>query len=215
MALIFALTGGAFAATGHTAGLSKAIPPRPAPALLWPDHARRKSKPKPKAGARGPAGPAGKQRRARKQPAPREPQARPAPPAASVPPGTGHRSRRATVGADRPPGPRGKKGATGATGPQGAIHPGETLPAGASETGTWSTIYAAAESRGPDVIGEKNSIPRPTAPTPRLHPRGSRTEYPPVASGISRKTRSSTRKPLRRFGRHSTLRERTRARSDC
>ena len=41
-------------------------------------------------------------------------------------------------GKQGPEGPEGEQGPEGEPGPPGAIHPGETLPEGASETGTWS-----------------------------------------------------------------------------
>lgn len=40
----------------------------------------------------------------------------------------------------------GKKGIQGIPGPPGVIHPGETLPSGASETGTWGLFATAAET---------------------------------------------------------------------
>jgi hypothetical protein len=128
IALIFAITGASFAATGagsgggggnthsFTASASKA-------------------KPKTKAGPRGPAGPKG---------------ATGATGATGAAGATGPGGPQGTAGANGTNGTNGEKGTTGATGPEGpvgpegptgpagVIHPGLTLPSEASETGMWS-----------------------------------------------------------------------------
>ncbi len=156
VALVFAITGGAFAASGNGGGSPAKASSSTAHATLTASAAKSKAKPKAKAGPRGPAGPKG----ATGAPGP----AGPAGPAGATGPG----------GAPGPQGPAGATGATGAagaTGPagpagpkgtngiNGAIHPGETLPSGASETGVWFAEDASGASRSPAVI----SFPIPLA----------------------------------------------------
>jgi hypothetical protein len=107
LALMFAMTGGAYAAKKYLITSTKQISPSVLASL------------KGKAGTAGPAGPAG-------------------------PAGTGSQGPQGpagTKGADGSPGPQGSQGPAGAQGlqgKQGVIHPEETLPSGASETGTWT-----------------------------------------------------------------------------
>jgi hypothetical protein len=148
IALVFALTGGAFAATGGGS---------PSHATLTASAA--KTKAKVKAGPRGPAGPKG------------------------ATGATGAAGATGATGATGPGGPAGAKGengapgAAGATGQQGergpqgepgegiegkqgkegkqgAIHPGETLPEGATETGTWTSkvFENVATGSSPEAI---------------------------------------------------------------
>ena len=150
-ALIFALTGGAYAATSSN-GQSRGTPTASAA----------KSKSKLKAGPRGLAGPAGKAGATG-----------PAGPAGAIGPAgpTGPTGAAGPQGPQGETGPEGKTGAgvinkttvpsantcpdggtefivegkktyacAGKEGKPGMIHPGETLPAGASETGAWSAI---------------------------------------------------------------------------
>jgi hypothetical protein len=133
VALIFAMTGGAFAASSGGGKGSKAT----ASATSVAGAAKAKSEPKGKVGPRGPAGakgamgatgavgatgPAGA--------------AGPAGPAGGV----GPVGPVGVAGAQGERGVAGAKGATGSEGKPGVIHAGETLPVGASETGAWSAI---------------------------------------------------------------------------
>ena len=122
VALVLALTGGAFAATPHGGGGATATA------------AKSKAKPKAKAGPRGPAGPAGKTGATGATG-----------PAGATGPGGAAGAKGETGGA----GVQGVQGETGATGPQGPIGdtgvqgpqgepwtPNNTLPANATEKGT-------------------------------------------------------------------------------
>jgi Collagen triple helix repeat (20 copies) len=154
LALIFAVTGGAFAATGGSS-LSHAT-------LIA---SAAKSKSKVKAGPRGPAGPAGKTGATGAAGA-----TGPAGPGGPAGP-TGATGPQGPQGVQGEAGVEGKAGAgvtsktavpspgtckeggtefivegkktyacNGKEGPQGMIHPHETLPVGASETGAWSLV---------------------------------------------------------------------------
>jgi Collagen triple helix repeat (20 copies) len=135
VALVFAITGGAFAATG-SGGSSHGA--------LIATAAKAKGKPKAKVGPRGPAGPAGKNGAT----------------GSAGPAGTvgaqgaqGAKGEAGPQGAPGQEGPAGKEGKTGLTGKEGKAgiegkegSPGPTcnvsgecnLPSGASETGAWS-----------------------------------------------------------------------------
>lgn len=135
LALVFAMTGGAYAAKKYLITSTKQI----SPSVLKSFQGKAGPAGAPgAAGAQGAAGPAGPQ----------------------GPGGSG--------GARGETGPEGKKGETGATGPKGkegpsgAIHPGETLPSGASETGTWSLGELPAGS-GPAFLKTAISFTIPLA----------------------------------------------------
>jgi hypothetical protein len=153
-ALVFAATGGAFAATNNNggSGTPHATTASHTTVLATADAAKAKAKPKAKAGPRGPAGAAGKNGTNGTNGAPGA--TGPAGPAGGTGPAGG-------AGPTGPAGPEGKKGATGTTGnegPPGAIHPGETLPSGASETGTW---IVSTHDEG--LIEQSFSFPIPLA----------------------------------------------------
>jgi hypothetical protein len=132
IALVFALTGGAFAATG-SGGSSGAK----ARASVTPTAfaAKAKAKLKTKAGARGPAGPAGKNGATGATGAA-------GPAGATGPAGTagagtaGATGATGATGPQGPAGPKGEKGEKGET-PKGGGYP-TTLPKGATETGVWA-----------------------------------------------------------------------------
>ncbi|MGH2904920.1 MAG: hypothetical protein ACRDK7_15260 [Solirubrobacteraceae bacterium] len=137
LALVFALTGGAFAATSSGGGGSHATATA----------AKSKHKAKAKTGPRGPAGPAGKNG------ANGAPGAQGAAGPQGAPGAKGETGPQGPKGAEGPEGPEGSEGEngrTGATGPQGTTGatgaqgpqgepwtPNNTLPTGATETGTW------------------------------------------------------------------------------
>ncbi len=123
IALVFAMFGGAYAAS-NTSGGGKATA-----------SAKAKQGPRGKTGKTGPAGPAGAQG--------------PAGPAgpAGAPGAAGEEGATGPTGKTGPAGANGVDGATGATGPEGSPWTvGGTLPAGETETGTWGmgTVSAAA-----------------------------------------------------------------------
>jgi hypothetical protein len=113
VALVFAMTGGAYAAKKFLITSTKQISPSVLKAL------------KGKAGPAGPAGPGGV--------------AGAGTVGAAGPQGpAGATGAKGETGAAGTPGAPGAKGVQGEEGKQGAIHPGETLPSEATETGTWS-----------------------------------------------------------------------------
>ena len=132
VALVFALTGGAFAATGGSgSGGGSSSHGR-----LTASIAKKKTTPK---GPRGPAGPAGKNGTNGTNGAPGATgPAGPAGPAG----GTGPAGTNGTTGTNGEKGEKGETGPAGAAGPSGG---GEPLPAGKTETGTWSFGAPAAE----------------------------------------------------------------------
>ncbi len=142
IALVFAVTGGAFAATGSGgggggSGVKASASVTPAAVV-----AKAKAKPKPKAGARGPAGPAGKNGASGANGAP----------GATGPAGAagaaGGRGEAGAVGPTGPQGPQGEKGESGTTGFT------ETLPSGKTLKGDWNltaTATAAGQRFGTDV----------------------------------------------------------------
>jgi hypothetical protein len=147
IALVFALTGGAFAASSHGGGNA----PAKASASTTPLASAAKSKPKPKAkpGPRGPAGPAGKNgtNGANGAPGATGP-AGPAGPAGGAGP-QGLTGNEGPVGHEGKEGPKGKEGALGTA--------GVTLPKGASETGVWAVGETASAT--PELNVSKLYIP--------------------------------------------------------
>jgi hypothetical protein len=131
MALVFAMTGGAFAASGGGGGSKGAK----ATASVTPfaSAAKAKAKPKAKAGPRGPAGPAGAKGAAGA--------AGPAGPAGPVG-AAGAKGENGAPGAKGETGPAGSAGPAGPAGAKGAPGSpwtaGGTLPSNATETGAWS-----------------------------------------------------------------------------
>ena len=132
VALVFAITGGALAATGGGS---------PSHATLTAGAAKSKAKPKTKAGPRGPAGPTGKT-------GPAGPAGASGPPGPQGPQGpAGAKGETGTAGANGATGETGPQGAKGETGTAGAAGaqgpqgepwtPNNTLPKDATETGTW------------------------------------------------------------------------------
>ena len=133
-ALVFAVTGGAFAATGGSGNS-----PSKATASVTVGHAA-KSKKK-STSPRGPAGPKGAAGApgATGAAGPGGPAGPTGPAGATGPAGSG------AAGATGATGPQGPAGPAGATGPAGPSGGGEPLPAGKTETGTWSFGAPAPE----------------------------------------------------------------------
>ena len=149
IALVFAATGGAFAASSHgggsspskaTASVSRATGGPGALNLAT----TAKKKPKAKAPARGPAGPAGKNGTNGTNGAPGA--TGPAGPA-----GTAGATGATGTGTEGHEGKEGKAGAEGKEGKQGVIHPHEKLPSKATETGSWSLSVGEAEADNVDT----------------------------------------------------------------
>jgi hypothetical protein len=142
-ALVFAMTGGAFAINTHGGGS-----PSKAGRVAFSAAAATKSKPKGKRGPRGPAGPAGKNG-ANGATGPAGPAGPTGPAGGTGPTGAagtdGTNGEKGTPGA---PGRNGEKGEKGETGSPWTA--GGTLPKGSTETGEWSvrsTAAAAGELR--------------------------------------------------------------------
>ena len=142
VALVFAVTGGAFAATGGSGGGSGArASASVAPAATV---AKAKAKVKTKAGPRGPAGPAGKAGTTG-----------PAGPAGAqgAAGAQGLAGAKGEAGGLGPQGPAGPKGETGATGAEGKTGYAETLPSGKSVSGMWSdTGFGKEDGKDEEVV---------------------------------------------------------------
>ncbi len=153
LALVFALTGGAFAASngsGRSGGKANA-------SVTDSVATTAKAKQKSKAGARGPAGPKG---------------ATGAAGAAGVTGPAGSTGPAGPVGptgtgATGATGAAGATGATGATGPEGKSGFTKTLPKGERETGEWSLITTVPGAQRVATAVSFN-IPLPAAPTSHL-----------------------------------------------
>ncbi len=152
-ALIFAMTGGAFAMSG--AGAQSGSTARAAAPVSAGSHpplaiaAKSKSKGKIKAGARGPAGPRGATGAAG-----------PAGPAGATGP-AGDAGPAGQKGETGQAGETGKTGATGPQGPSGTTGFTETLPEGKTETGAWY-----GESTAGNALRFTISFPIPLASAP-------------------------------------------------
>jgi len=121
IALVFAMFGGAYAASNSSGG-GKATASK-AKAKKGPTGPKGPKGATGPAGAQGPAGPAGAKGDA------------------------GANGANGAAGATGATGPTGAKGATGATGPEGSPWTdGGTLPSGKTETGTWATNGQASAS---------------------------------------------------------------------
>ena len=151
MALVFAMTGGAFAATGSGGGGNTGAK---ASASVTPaaTAAKAKAKPKTKAGSRGPAGPKG---------------------ATGATGATGAAGPAGTAGATGPAGPvgpagtgtegkegkEGKAGPEGKTGPEGKSGFTKTLPSGETETGAWAYSFVVGEAEVAQYVPISFAIP--------------------------------------------------------
>jgi Collagen triple helix repeat (20 copies) len=135
IALVFALTGGAFAAGANSGGSDSRAPASAGGKTIGgtPISTAAKAKPKAKAGPRGPAGPRGA--------------AGPAGPAGAVGPAGatgsgGPQGPAGTNGTNGTNGEPGKEGPEGKEGKEGKTGYAETLPPGKSEYGTWGWFYS-------------------------------------------------------------------------
>ncbi|MGA9876069.1 MAG: collagen-like protein [Solirubrobacteraceae bacterium] len=130
LALVFAMSGGAYAASKYVITSTKQINPRVLKSLVGKTGAN---------GAQGPAGPAGAQGPAGAAGAKGETGAKGE---AGAPGEKGALGEKGVAGTNGFNGSTGAKGATGPAGPTGATGSpwtaGGTLPAGSSETGQWS-----------------------------------------------------------------------------
>jgi hypothetical protein len=133
VAVVFAMTGGAYAASKYVINTTKQINPKVLAALKGKAGANGAQGPAGPVGAQGPAGAAGAKGDIGTA-------------GAAGPPGEkGAQGEKGTAGTNGFNGSTGAKGATGATGPTGPTGAtgspwtaGGTLPAGSSETGQWS-----------------------------------------------------------------------------
>lgn len=141
IALVFAMSGGAYAAKKYLITSIKQIKPSVVAQL------KGNAGPAGKDGAQGPAGPVGKEG------------------AQGLQGVQGEKGKDGSNGAAGATGPAGAKGATGATGPTGAPWPaGGVLPPGATETGQWGTFTTAAAAEELKVNTISFPIPLEAAP---------------------------------------------------
>jgi Collagen triple helix repeat (20 copies) len=140
VALIFAMTGGAFAASGHGGGSGSK-----ASAFLVATAAKSKAKPKVKVGPRGPAGPKG-------APGATGPAGATGP---QGPQGAKGEAGPASVGTEGKEGKEGRQGPQGEPGKDGTTGFSETLPPGKTETGTWAVGFTEV----PTLISISFNIP--------------------------------------------------------
>ena len=120
LVLVFAMTGGAYAAKKYLITSTKQISPSVLKSLqgkVGPAGANGAQGP---VGAAGPAGPAGLR---------------------------GETGAAGKDGANGKDGVNGTNGKDGKEGPPGAIHPGETLPSEATETGSWGTFHQTSNGK--------------------------------------------------------------------
>jgi hypothetical protein len=121
LALVFAMTGGAYAAKRYIITSTKQIKPSVLKQL------KGKAGPAGRAGAAGPAGPAGP----------------------TGPAGAGTAGAKGDTGPQGAEGKQGEKGEKGEKGEEGKTGFTETLPSGKTERGTWSILYHATEAALP------------------------------------------------------------------
>jgi hypothetical protein len=134
LALVFAMTGGAYAAKRYIITSTKQIKPSVLKQL------KGKVGPAGRAGAAGPVGPAG-----------------PTGPAGA---GTaGAKGETGPQGAEGKQGPQGIQGVEGKQGEKGETGFTETLPSGKTEEGTWSILYHASEAALPGSSAISFPIP--------------------------------------------------------
>jgi hypothetical protein len=136
LALVLAMTGGAYAAGKFVITSTKQISPKVVSAL------KGKAGPAGPAGSKGDPGPAGKEGAPGKEGSPGK----------EGPPGKeGEEGSPGTKGATGPPGSVGStgvKGSTGASGPEGSPWTAGVLPSGKTETGTWGVAALPASFFG-------------------------------------------------------------------
>ncbi len=133
VALVFAITGGAFAATGGSGGGGRGSNPATASVTSVATAAKSKFKPKAKTGPRGPAGPKG----ATGATGATGPVGATGP-AGPTGPG-GPQGNLGNTGETGKEGPQGKEGKQGKPGPEGVCSTANcVLPKGVTETGVWS-----------------------------------------------------------------------------
>jgi hypothetical protein len=170
VALVFAVTGGAFAAGSHGGGSGPraiASTGRAASGVPLASVAKSKAKGKAKAPARGPAGPKGATGAA-------GPAGATGATGATGPAGAA--GGKGETGATGPAGPAGPEGKEGKEGPKGTTGYTKTLPAGETETGQWFLSTTAAG--GPEIVAATAiSFPIPLLERPATDQTGKAALY--------------------------------------
>jgi len=170
LALVFAMTGGAYAAKKYLITSTKQISPSVLKAL---------------AGKAGPAGAAGAQ----------GPQGAQGPAGAKG--DTGPQGATGPQGTTGPQGATGPKGATGATGPKGEPWTaGGTLPHGATETGTWLVNTVTPEKFSNPYGSISFPIPLATPSTHVVYLNAAETEASPGSGGCELDIKNPAAKPI-------------------
>lgn len=157
VALVFAMTGGAFAASGGGGGAGKATGGQASTNVVVATMAKSKAKPKAKAGPRGPAGPAGKNG-ANGANGATGPQGLAGAKGETGAAGTNGTNGTGTEGKEGPEGKEGKEGKTGFT---------ETLPKGKTLQGDWAIeaqLAGTGIADGSATSSISFGIPLATAP---------------------------------------------------
>ena|ERR1700722_8751764 len=137
LVLVFAMTGGAYAAGKYAITSTKQISPKVLKTLTGKTGSAGKEGPVGKEGVPGKEGPAGKDGAPGKE----GPAGKDGTPGPHGEPGL--------TGPQGPTGPAGKEGAAGKNGTTGFT---KTLPSGETETGTWSATIATVESEKANVV---------------------------------------------------------------
>ncbi len=172
MALVFAMTGGAFAASSNGGGSSSGTGAKAA-ASVTPLAIASKAKPKTKAGPRGPAGKNGTN-------------GTNGAPGATGPAGPAGPAGAGTAGATGPQGPAGDpgtNGTNGAPGPEGSFD--KTLPAGKTLQGDWgitAVVPGTSFAEGSASTTISFGIPLADAPDP-VYVKAGETTAPPGCTG--------------------------------
>ena len=170
LALVFAMTGGAYAAKKYLITSTKQISPSVLKAL---------------AGKAGPTGATGAQ----------GPQGAQGPTGAAGP--AGKDGAAGAQGATGPQGVTGPKGATGATGPKGEPWTaGGTLPHGATETGTWFVNTVTPEKFTNPYGSISFPIPLATPSTHVVYLSLAETEVSPGSGGCELDVKNPAAKPI-------------------
>jgi hypothetical protein len=149
LALVFAMTGGAYAAGKYLITSTKQISPKVLKALKGANGKNGAAGLAGAPGAQGPQGVAGAKGETGKEGAQGKEGVK------------GETGKDGVKGIQGIQGVKGEQGIQGIEGKQGVIHPGETLPSGATETGTWAIDQIPVGFEGEESVFVSASFPIP------------------------------------------------------